>query len=501
MKQAAIMPPPSLPAPDAVPASSALPFAVPETLPSLREADLHAPALPDAETIRRAWETGLAALPPKIIVLDDDPTGTQTVARVPVYTTFDGDSMRELWADLSPVCYISTNSRALDEAAARALHRGVARSLKMLAKGRDFLCVSRSDSTLRGHYPLEPLILDECLGPFDGHVLLPFFAEGGRLTWRGVHYVRDGESLVPCAQTETARDRTFGFSQSDLRLWVEEKSSGAWRAGDVVYISLEELRGDWRGVARRLESVENFAPVVVDALEEADLKLFCGALGLAWSRGKRFLCRSAASWVRVLAGQEAQSLLGAAQLRPLGGGRGLVVCGSHVPRTSRQLEALRAVPELGWIEWRAPEAQSSYRAAFEAARCAEAIGAAWESGADAVLFSSRDYFAPPSGTELEFASRLASGLSATLPLLNAQPAWIVAKGGITSYDIATRGLSMRCAEVVGQIAAGVSVWRGRAGARWAGVPYIVFPGNVGADDTLCGVVETLRQAQKEEQKS
>ena len=63
-------------------------------------------------------------------------------------------------------------------------------ALKQLsAEGNDInpLLVSRSDSTLRGHYPVETDIIAEELGPFDAHFMVPAFIEGGRITLDSIH--------------------------------------------------------------------------------------------------------------------------------------------------------------------------------------------------------------------------------------------------------------------------------------------------------------------------
>ena len=75
--------------------------------------------------------------------------------------------------------------------------------------------------------------------------------------------------------------------------------------------------------------------------------------------------------------------------------------------------------------------------------------------------------------------------------LAAHPAWVVAKGGITSHDVAVRGLGIRRAEVIGQLFPGmVSVFRPiEAAPEAVGTPYVVFAGNVGDDDTLADVVD------------
>jgi uncharacterized protein YgbK (DUF1537 family) len=139
------------------------------------------PVWPDdlLPTIREA----LRANPAKLVVLDDDPTGTQTVHGVPVLTTWDVDALHTELQDPSPVCFVLTNSRSLPLAEARALNADIGRNLRAAAEqtGRAFAVVSRSDSTLRGHFPGEVDALAEALDqPVDAWLLIPFFEEGGR---------------------------------------------------------------------------------------------------------------------------------------------------------------------------------------------------------------------------------------------------------------------------------------------------------------------------------
>jgi uncharacterized protein YgbK (DUF1537 family) len=74
------------------------------------------------------------------------------------------------------------------------------------------------------------------------------------------------------------------------------------------------------------------------------------------------------------------------------------------------------------------------------------------------------------------------------------PRYLIAKGGITSSDIATQGLGVRRALVLGQALPGVPVWQLGVEARFPGLGYVVFPGNVGADTALAELIAALRRA-------
>ena len=159
----------------------------------------------------------------KIVVLDDDPTGVQTVHDVSVYTDWTVESIREGFAEENKVFYILTNSRGMTEQETTAAHRRIAERVAAVSAetGIPYIYMSRSDSTLRGHYPLETKLLREGVeaagGRIDGEILCPFFKEGGRFTIGNIHYVRQGEELVPAADTEFAFPSSRGSERGILR--------------------------------------------------------------------------------------------------------------------------------------------------------------------------------------------------------------------------------------------------------------------------------------------
>lgn len=159
----------------------------------------------------------------KIIVLDDDPTGVQTVNGIHVYTDWSPESIADGFAEDNSIFFILTNSRAFSAAHTQEVHQIIAERIVAEAKktGKDFMIISRSDSTLRGHYPLETDTLRKTLegehnGLIDGEVLMPFFKEGGRFTIGNIHYVQEGDNLVPAGDTEFAKDKTFGYTASEM---------------------------------------------------------------------------------------------------------------------------------------------------------------------------------------------------------------------------------------------------------------------------------------------
>ena len=154
---------------------------------------------------------------------------------------------------------------------------------------------------------------------FDAVLLVPAFLEAGRLTAADIHWARTGIGLVPAGETEFARDPAFGYTASDLRDFVAEKSGGAIRREDVRSISLADIRaGGPPAVRDLLAGLRDGTWVVVNATEYSDLEaVACGAL-LAERAGRSFLFRSGPSFVRALSGLEPVPPLRGQQLRPAG---------------------------------------------------------------------------------------------------------------------------------------------------------------------------------------
>lgn len=173
---------------------------------------------------------------PKVIVLDDDPTGSQTVHSCLLLTRWDVETLRMGLADAAPIFFVLTNTRALAPEAADRVTREVCQNLKVAIAAesiQDFLVVSRSDSTLRGHYPIETDAITQELEPFDAHFLVPAFFEGGRITRDSIHYLRVNGVETPVHETEFAKDSVFGYRHSYLPDYVEEKTQGRIAADAV----------------------------------------------------------------------------------------------------------------------------------------------------------------------------------------------------------------------------------------------------------------------------
>jgi uncharacterized protein YgbK (DUF1537 family) len=428
-----------------------------------------------------------------LIVMDDDPTGCQTVHGIPILTAWPVEALREEF-DRSPCFFILTNSRSLPAREAAALNREVARNITRAAAGRRFLVISRSDSTLRGHFRVEIETLTAEFGLSDAVTLcIPAFFEGGRFTIGDVHYVREGDELVPAAETPYAQDPSFGFASSNLKEYIEEKTGGAVARGDVCSISLEDLRAGGPGkVAEKLENCAGGSFCVVNACERSDMDVAALAVLWAMENGKRFLFRTAAAIIPALIGLEPRALLAAGDFPPPQSGCGLVVVGSFVPMSSRQLAHLLKHGDVGGVELDVRRLLAGEGEA-EIGRVTAEANRSVAARRDTVVYTSRELV---TGATAEESIRIQAGVADALVEIvrgmQAAPRYVLAKGGITSHDIAARALGVKRAVVAGQIIPGVPVWRLGERSRFPGMGYIVFPGNVGGETSMTDVVRTLR---------
>ncbi len=433
----------------------------------------------------------------KIIVLDDDPTGSQTVHGCLLLTRWDETTLCEALRDATPLFFVLTNTRGMDASRAAAVTREVCRNLKgalraLEAEGTTIhpVFVSRSDSTLRGHYPVETDVIAAELGPFDAHFLVPAFFEGGRITRDSIHYLMVDGVPVPTHETEFARDSVFAYSTSYLPAYVEEKTRGRIAAKAVERFLLDEPRGD---VLPRLLELNGNVCCVVDAERQSDLDHFAVQIKAAAARGKRFLFRSAASLLTALADLPPQLVAADAMAAYVRGGRpGAVIVGSHVRKSSLQLAQLLKESDVTPIEVEVTRIATSRDTLLQ--RIREEAERAHRDGRTPVIYTSRTEITfADTQSRLDFGEQVSAFLMDVVRELPPTLGFLISKGGITSNDVLSSGLALRTARVLGQILAGCSVLRCPADhPRFAEMPVVIFPGNVGDDRALVTVLRRLR---------
>lgn len=457
----------------------------------------------DADKAEALLSQAMEGFHKKLVVLDDDPTGVQTVHDVSVYTDWEEESIRKGFEEKESMFFILTNSRSFSVEETTKAHLEIAARVAKAADelGQDFMIISRGDSTLRGHYPLETQLLAEGLiknegASIDGEVICPFFPEGGRYTMDNIHYVKEQDNLVPAGMTEFARDKTFGYKSSDLTEYVEEKTEGKYHKEDCITISLDELNAlDVQEIKEKLMSAQNMAKIIVNAVSYADLKVFCAALVLAMKEGKHYMARTAAAFTKVMGRISDQPLLGRAQLEGDTKNGGIVLIGSHVKKTTDQLNCLKELDgQADFMEFQVNTVFEENGLEKEVERTVKAAEEKILSGRTVVIYTSRQLLAPENMTpeeKLHISVKISNAVTSIIGKLSVKPKFIIAKGGITSSDVGTKALRVKKARVMGQVKKGIPVWMTGEESKFPGMPYIIFPGNVGEVSTLKEIVEEL----------
>ena len=457
----------------------------------------------DADKAEMLLSQAMEGFHKKLVVLDDDPTGVQTVHDVSVYTDWEEESIRNGFEEKEAMFFILTNSRSFSVEETTKVHQDIAARVAKVARelGQDFMIISRGDSTLRGHYPLETQLLADGLTKnegvvIDGEIICPFFPEGGRYTMDNIHYVKDQENLVPAGMTEFAKDKTFGYKSSDLTEYVEEKTEGKYHKEDCITISLDELNAlDVQGIKDKLMSAQNMAKIIVNAVSYADLKVFCAALVLAMKAGKHYMARTAAAFTKVMGRISDQPLLGRAQLEGDTKNGGIVLIGSHVKKTTDQLNCLKELDgQADFMEFQVNTVFEENGLEKEVERTVKAAEEKILSGRTVVIYTSRQLLAPENMTpeeKLQISVKISNAVTSIIGKLSVKPKFIIAKGGITSSDVGTKALRVKKARVMGQVKKGIPVWMTGEESKFPGMPYIIFPGNVGEVSTLKEIVEEL----------
>lgn len=433
-----------------------------------------------------------------LVVLDDDPTGTQSVAGIPVLTRWERADLDGALATGAPAVYVLTNTRSLDERTAAQRNRDIVEVTLAAAEeaGRRVTFVSRGDSTLRGHFPLETDVLAAEIEAHGGRtpaltLVIPAFPDAGRITVDAVHYWVTDDEATPVGETPFAADATFGYAASDLREWVEEKTAGRIPAATVASLNIRTIRAGVAEVEAFLRAQPVGTVVAVDVVDETDMRTV--ALALQAMDDRDVLLRVGPPYVRAHIGQEIAQPVQADDIPFAHDRGGLIVVGSHVPLTTAQLAELKKDrPETATVELDVRALIGADRDAHLDAQ-AQATAAALEEGSVIVHTTRELITGSDADASLEIARRVSSGVVELVRrvLAIAPPRFVVAKGGITSSDIASEALEIRRATVLGPMLPGlVSLWQPETGPA-VGIPYVVFAGNVGDTHSLATVVTTL----------
>jgi uncharacterized protein YgbK (DUF1537 family) len=432
-----------------------------------------------------------------LVVVDDDPTGTQTVHDVPVLGHWSEQAFLKEFEARTNLVFVLANTRSLTEPQAVSRAGTIGECIKKAAEksGRNFLVVSRSDSTLRGHFPAEVHALTEGAGQSGLPIILtPAFFEGGRVTIDDVHYILENGMRTPVSETPFAKDKSFGYTHADLKLWTEEKSMGSIPAKEVKSLSISQINNGNDEILAVLTSLKPGQVLVLNVANYAQMETFVMALQEAIQKGSRFAFRTGASFVSAFGGIGPKPWVPMKLPHPNHGG--IVIVGSYVPKSTRQLEELLKADGLSEFPISVARIIDSVRPLIkEIDSIVQELESNIKQGKTPVVFTSRELVSGDTADEsLSIGEKVNDFLVGLLERLSVQPSFIIGKGGITSNDLAVKSLKMKRGMVAGQILPGVPVWELEPDNKFPHTPYVVFPGNVGDDKGLLSAYQLFNES-------
>jgi uncharacterized protein YgbK (DUF1537 family) len=428
------------------------------------------------------------------VVLDDDPTGTQTMHDVPVVTTWSIEQLTDLFNEKCPVFYILTNSRSLSPEEAGNLVKNIARNLEEVSDktNRNYNLILRSDSTLRGHHPEEMnAVLDILNYEPDLKIIYPAFIEGGRYTFKSIHYAKEGNRYIPCGETQFARDPSFGYNSSNLCDWIIEKTNGSVSTDQITSVTLDVLREESLDeLTQRIRRIDKGNYLISDALTYSDIDKFC----LALLRSQRsFIARTGASFVASVSGIEPREILTYDELKYKSENGGMIIAGSYVGKTTRQMNSLIEHTDIVEKVVDVKKLLKRKDTNDYLHELSDSIQTLLLNKEDVLIYTSREVVtADDIEDNLDIGKRISTFISDLVGSLSVTPSYLIAKGGITSSDIATKSLAVKKARIIGQILPGIPVWELGKESKYPGMPYVIFPGNVGDDKALLSAYERIK---------
>ena len=438
----------------------------------------------------------------KFVVIDDDPTGSQTVHDCLLLLKWDYSTLVKGFESESNLFFILANTRSLKENDAKLTIEEICKNLKVVINSEKYeeeiIFISRGDSTLRGHNFLEPNSINSCLGPFDATFHIPAFIEGKRLTINGLHFV----DQIPIEQTIFARDKIFGYETSNVKNLLFQKSKSQINEDDIqnLFLSdLEILNNEENNIVfKKLKNFKNNKHVIIDVENYSQLKKFSSIIKKL-TKQKKFLFRTAASFISSISEKKSNTKderfffnlrLRDKEKRFL---PGLVIVGSYVELSTIQLKNLLKISNCEPIELDVFEffkitslKDNQERRKLFKNKLLREIRFSFEQGKTPVLFTSRKFMCLDYSEQFNFFNSLAFFIAELVADLKFEIGYLISKGGITTNVILSNGLNADYVYLEGQILTGISVvtYNLKNGEK---LPIVTHPGNIGTKDSLVNI--------------
>jgi len=441
----------------------------------------------------------------KFVVIDDDPTGSQTVHDCLLLLKWDCSTLGKGFESKSNLFFILANTRSLSENDAKLTIEEICKNLKTVitsqAYEEEIIFISRGDSTLRGHNYLEPIALNSCLGPFDATFHIPAFIEGKRFTINGSHFV----DKTPISQTIFATDKIFGYETSNVKNLLYQQSKSQINFEDIQNLLLSdiEMLNDEENniVFKTLKNLKNNKHVVVDVENYSQLKKFSLVIKKLIKQ-KKFLFRTAASFISSISEKKSvsQSEIFFSNLRIRNKEKsflpGLIIVGSYVELSTIQLNNLLEISNCNPVEldvfefFKITSSDNNKKRNLFKNKFLREIRVSFEKGKTPVLFTSRKFMSLDYSEQFNFYNSLALFIAELVADLKYEIGYLISKGGITTNFILSKGLNADFVYLEGQILTGISVVTCNL-RNDQNLPIVTHPGNIGTKDSLVNIWKVL----------
>ena len=439
----------------------------------------------------------------KIIVIDDDPTGSQSVHDCLLLLNWNYETLLKGLLSNSSLLFVLANTRSLSEKEVEKRLEEICNTLyKVYVENNiqdNLLFVSRGDSTLRGHNFLEPDLINQYLGPFDATFHIPAFLEGNRITINGKHFVNG----VPAHKTNFAKDNIFGYETNDLKKLLYKKSKSKIELKNIKNLNCIEKYSSYE-LKNFMENLKNNTHVIVDIDKFSQLEKF-SELIRELIKNKKFLFRTAASFLKTISNTKniKKSNFYYSQLRlknklnqflP-----GLIIIGSYTDISTKQLNNLL---ELNFFKAFEIDVEEFYKIHLSKNRetlifklkkiILERIRITIKNNFIPIIFTSRkEKIIENNYLQMDFYNSLSSFIAEIVADMKYEIGYLISKGGITSNTILNSSFNIDYVYLEGQICSGISLVKAKLTNNKNDLPVITFPGNLGNDHSLTQVWQAM----------
>ena len=438
----------------------------------------------------------------KIIVIDDDPTGSQSVHDCLLLLNWKYETLLKGLLSKSSLLFILANTRSLSEKGVKKRLQEICNNLNKVSIENNIkhnlLFVSRGDSTLRGHNFLEPYLINEYLGPFDATFHIPAFLEGNRKTINGKHFVNG----IPAHKTTFAKDIIFGYETNDLKNLLYKKSRSKIELKNIENLYLIDQQSSHE-LKKYIQNLKNNTHVIVDIDKFSQLDKFSQIIRELF-KNKKFLFRTAASFLKSISNTKnsKKSNFYYSQLRARNNLNqflpGIIIIGSYTDISTNQFKKLLEVDFFHAIEL---DVEKFYKIDVSKDKetqiyklknfILEKVRTTLKNSCIPVIYTSRkEKILENNLDQMDFYNSLSLFVAEIVADIKYEIGYLISKGGITSNTILNSSFNVDYVYLEGQICSGISLVKVKL-INNNYLPVITFPGNLGDDYSLKDVWKVI----------